>query len=195
MIVEISSDLLDRFTLFSQFASVSSCEQNINSTGQKLTCDFETCGLVEAEDTVVTHTFQSNGPTGYIALDHTQELIILAFRGTVSGDDGRTDINVALVSIGDNICTGCKAHAGFWEYWTHVADQVTSQLQNTTNLYPSYSLNVVGHSLGGAVATLAGTALRKAGFTLDIVSRTQRDKRCQLSDLGKIISGHSEAPE
>lgn len=181
MTPEISSNLLDRFTLFSQFASVAACEQNINATGQKLTCDFDACGLVEAEDTVVTHTFRSNGPTGYIALDHTQKQIILAFRKTVSGDDGITDINIAFVPI-DNICTGCRVHGGFWKYWTDVADQVTLQLRKVTELYPSYDLNIVGHSLGAAIATVAGTVLRRTGFTLDIVSRVQRDKICKLAD-------------
>ncbi|OQE06576.1 hypothetical protein PENVUL_c017G00291 [Penicillium vulpinum] len=164
----IPTELLERFTLFSQFASLSACDQNINHTGQSLTCDYGTCELVAADNTTVVSTFHSdNGPTGYIALDHTRQLILLTFRGTVSESDGNTDLDIVLTPI-DQVCTGCKAHHGFWVYWTAVANQVTSQLRDATSSYPGYRLSVVGHSLGGGIATLAGTTLRTQGFSLDI---------------------------
>ncbi|KAJ5466799.1 hypothetical protein N7475_004551 [Penicillium sp. IBT 31633x] len=164
----ISSELLERFTLFSQFATLSACDQNINRTGQSLTCDYGTCGLVEADDTIVISAFHSDtGPTGYIALDHTRKLILLTFRGTVSKSDGDTDLDIHLTPV-DELCTGCKVHRGFWRYWTSVSSQAISQLETVTSSYPDYRLSVVGHSLGGGVATLAGTALRNKGFILDI---------------------------
>ncbi|KAJ5799084.1 uncharacterized protein N7518_001152 [Penicillium psychrosexuale] len=138
----ISTELLERFTLFSQFATLSACDQNINHTGQSLTCDYGNCPLVAADNTTVIHTFYSDhGPTGYIALDHTRELIVLTFRGTVSKSDGHTDLDIALTPVSD-VCTGCKAHHGFWAYWSAVAAQATSQLHNATNAYPSYRLSV-----------------------------------------------------
>ncbi|KAJ5688445.1 hypothetical protein N7536_011064 [Penicillium majusculum] len=164
----ISSELLERFTLFSQFATLSACDQNINHTGQSLTCDYGTCGLVAADNTTVINAFHSdNGPTGYIALDHTRQLIVLTFRGTVSKSDGDTDLDIVLTPIED-VCAGCKAHHGFWVYWSAVASQATTQLQDATSTYPGYRLSVVGHSLGGGIAALAGTVLRTQGFTLDI---------------------------
>ncbi|KAJ5159269.1 uncharacterized protein N7500_008920 [Penicillium coprophilum] len=163
----ITTELLERFTLFSQFASLSACDQNINQTGQRLTCDYGTCGLVEADNTTVINTFHSvNGPTGYIALDHTRELILLTFRGTVSESDGNTDLDIVLTPI-DEVCTGCTAHHGFWVYWTAIASQATTQLRDATSSYPGYKLTVVGHSLGGGIATLAATVLRTQGFSLD----------------------------
>ncbi|CAI7639682.1 unnamed protein product [Penicillium glandicola] len=164
----ISSELLERFTLFSQFATLSACDQNINHTGQSLTCDYGTCPLVAADNTTVINAFHSDqGPTGYIALDHTRQLIVLTFRGTVSKNDGNTDLDLGLSPIED-VCTGCKAHHGFWGYWTAIASQATTQLRDATSAYPEYRLSVVGHSLGGGVATLAGTVLRTQGFSLDI---------------------------
>lgn len=35
--------------------------------------------------------------------------------------------------------------------------------------YPDYDLVVVGHSLGGAIATFAATQLRNAGYTASLV--------------------------
>jgi hypothetical protein len=167
---EVSSDLLSNFTQFSQFAALSACDQNINSTGNKLTCDYNLCALVEADDTETIFTFHNGtGPTGYIALDHTKKLIILAFRGTVSENDGNTDFSFFFTPIED-VCPGCRAHKGFWGYWSSVADQVISQLHSATENHKDYGLTLVGHSLGGAVAALAGTVLRQKGFTLDIVS-------------------------
>ncbi|KXG51709.1 Lipase, class 3 [Penicillium griseofulvum] len=164
----ISTELLEQFNLFSQFASISACDQNINHTGQSLTCDYGNCRLVQADNTTVIDTFHSDhGPTGYIALDHTREMILLTFRGSVSRSDGKTDLDIVLASI-DEVCKGCRAHHGFWVYWTAVASQATAQLHDAISSYPGYRLNVIGHSLGGGVATLAGTALRTQGFNLDI---------------------------
>ncbi|KAJ5129151.1 uncharacterized protein N7515_005190 [Penicillium bovifimosum] len=163
---EISSELLERFTLFSQFAAVSACDQNINHTGQSVTCDFGNCEFVEADNTTVIDIFHSTtGPTGYIALDHTRQLIVLAFRGTISKHDSEIDFKINLSKI--DICEGCLAHEGFLEYWQAVEDQATSKLKQATQEYQDYRLSVVGHSLGAAVATLAGASLRKH-FTLDM---------------------------
>ncbi|KAJ5437161.1 Lipase class 3 [Penicillium cf. griseofulvum] len=160
----ISTELLEQFNLFSQFASLSYCDQNINHTGQSLTCEYGNCRLVEADNTTVINTFHSeHGPTGYIALDHTRELILLAFRGTVSISDGNTNTDLDLTSI-DEVCKGCRAHHGFWVYWTAVASQATSELHDATSSYPGYRLAVSGWGL----ATLAGTVLRTQGFSLDI---------------------------
>ncbi|OQE13511.1 hypothetical protein PENFLA_c047G01580 [Penicillium flavigenum] len=124
---------------------------------QSLTCDYGTCPLVAVDNTTVINAFHSDhGPTGYIALDHTRELIVLAFRGTVSKSDGDTDLDIALTPI-DEVCTGCRAHHGFWVYWSAVASQATSQLRDATSAYPGYRLSVVGHSLGGGISALAGT--------------------------------------
>ncbi|CAG8384717.1 unnamed protein product [Penicillium salamii] len=165
---EISSTLLHDFELFSQYAALAACDQNINSTHNKLTCDKNTCGLVEADDTETIYVFHStSGPTGYIALDHTKKLIVLTFRTSVSLNDLAIDKKSDPTNIED-ICPGCWAHTGFWGYWKDASAKVIPQLEKATKANPSYHLEVVGHSMGGAVATLAGTALRKRGFKLDI---------------------------
>jgi hypothetical protein len=156
--------------LFSQYAALAACDQNINSTGNKLTCDYGTCGLVNADVTETIDAFHSpSGPTGYIALDHTKKLIVLAYRTSVSTNDARTDGESQPTYIED-VCPGCWAHSGFWSYWADSADQVTSQLRETSRSNPDYDIVLVGHSLAGAVSILAGTVLRQKGFELDIVS-------------------------
>ncbi|CAG8075750.1 unnamed protein product [Penicillium olsonii] len=165
---EISSNLLQQFELFSQYAAVAACDQNINSTHNKLTCDKNTCGRVEADDTETIYVFNStSGPAGYIALDHTKKLLVLTFRTSVSVKDLAIDEKSDPTKIED-ICPGCLTHTGFWGYWQDVADDLISQIEQATKANPAYHLAVVGHSMGGALATLAGTVLRNKGFKLDI---------------------------
>lgn len=138
----------------------------------KLSCDYGTCGLVAADDTETIDAFHSDsGPTGYIALDHTKKLIVIAYRTSASTNDARVDVENTPKHI-DDVCSGCWAHTGFWSYWAASADRVTSQLQDASKAHPDYAIKVVGHSLAGAVATLAGTVLRQKGFELDIVSKS-----------------------
>ena len=42
-------------------------------------------------------------------------------------------------------------------------------VESATATHPGFQLVVVGHSLGGAIATFAATQLRNAGHTLALV--------------------------
>ena len=118
----------------------------------------------------MSFSHNTTDPTGYLALDKSHKLIILAFRGTAIKDDSHADFNASLVPVEDVLCEGCSAHGGFLSYRKSIQGHITAKIQNATAEYPDYDLTVVGHSLGGAVATLAGTFLRKANYTLDLVS-------------------------
>lgn len=124
---------------------------------------------MQKDDTVIIDSFHnSENATGYIALDNTRQLIVVAFRGTVSKGDQIADLSATFTDATE-LCPSCRAHKGFWRYWQSAKDRVTNQVVNLTQSNPDYRIMVVGHSLGGAVATLAGAALR-AKFKLDIVS-------------------------
>ncbi|CAG8946638.1 unnamed protein product [Penicillium salamii] len=165
---DISSKLLDDFSLHAQFAFLARCDQNINGTRGKLSCDQGPCDLVQAHDTeIIDNYHRIDNATGYIALDHTRKSIIVTFRGTVSNADGEADQHF-LTTYVPEFCEKCQVHQGFWAYWKSAEEQVVSRLEQATKENPDYSIAVAGHSLGGAVATLAGTALRQKGFTLDI---------------------------
>jgi hypothetical protein len=107
-------------------------------------------GEGDIETTVINAFHSDHGPTGYIALDHTRELIVLAFRGTA----------------------GCiaKPRCCLARYGAPVNPEPMMGPASGAHLvnYPGYTLSVVGHSLGGGISALAGTVLRTQGFNLDM---------------------------
>lgn len=68
--------------------------------------------------------------------------------------------------VDTTLCTGCKGHAGFWASWGEARTVVTAAVKSAYASYPTYSIVVTGHSLGGAVGTLAAAELRNSGYTV-----------------------------
>ena len=101
-------------------------------------------------------------------MDPTNQLLVLAFRGTKDFDNWVANLEYSLTDL--DLCYCCQAHGGWWTAWQSAEGNITSQIKSAQSTYPDYKLVVTGHSLGGALAALGGSALRNAGFTLDLVS-------------------------
>ncbi|KAL4861429.1 hypothetical protein BDV12DRAFT_191089 [Aspergillus spectabilis] len=161
---DITQDLLDRLHLFSQYAAVAGCDQNNNSTGSPLSCEYE-CSLVRGTNTTTLIEFQNESivdTTGYIALDHTRALIILAFRGNVTKPNWKADFNFTLAAAPE-LCKDCWVHQGFWGAWEQISPILIPVLSDAVSKNHVYSTVFVGHSLGGAIVTIVATLLRKPG--------------------------------
>ncbi|KAJ5818312.1 Lipase class 3 [Penicillium riverlandense] len=120
---------------------------------------------------------------GYIALSHSPSppRIVVAFRGTYSiantiidlsaypqsyvpypedgsdSDDGKDPTPPAR-------CENCTVHAGFMASWRNTRETVLPAVAAALEQYPDYEVTLVGHSLGGAVAALAGLEMRLKGW-------------------------------
>ncbi|KAI2788520.1 Lipase A [Penicillium oxalicum] len=61
-------------------------------------------------------------------------------------------------------CNNCTVHAGFMKSWLHTRSAILPTVFHAIQQYPDYEITLVGHSLGGAVATLAGLEMRLKGW-------------------------------
>ncbi|KKY17792.1 extracellular protein [Phaeomoniella chlamydospora] len=53
---------------------------------------------------------------------------------------------------------------GFWDSWLEARDGILSAIKDASDSYPDYENVIVGHSLGGAIATIAAGQLRTEGY-------------------------------
>ncbi|KAJ3097052.1 hypothetical protein HDU97_005311 [Phlyctochytrium planicorne] len=85
---------------------------------------------------------------GYVGINHRREHTIVAFRGSRNMDNWLDDL---LVARADCPYPGAP----------EVREEVLNQVTIFNQLYPLYEVWFTGHSLGGALATLAAVDLRQ----------------------------------
>ncbi|CAG8957523.1 hypothetical protein HYFRA_00010389 [Hymenoscyphus fraxineus] len=61
-------------------------------------------------------------------------------------------------------CMNCTVHTGFWTSWSNTRELIIPHILRLRDQYPDYKLDLVGHSLGGAVAALAGLEFNGMGL-------------------------------
>ncbi|KAF7369497.1 Alpha/beta-hydrolase [Mycena venus] len=102
---------------------------------------------------------------GYVARDDTRKEIIVAFRGTVTPANFITDALGMLVDWNTTHTkvlapAGTKVHFGFQNAWSTVSEKTVATVTAELVAHPGYSIVATGHSLGGAMASLAGITLQ-----------------------------------
>ncbi|RAL03111.1 lipase family protein [Aspergillus ibericus CBS 121593] len=173
---DITSALLDKIDLFAQYSAAAYCSSNIESTGTTLTCSVGNCPLVEAAGATTIDEFDETSdygdPTGFIAIDPTNDYIVLSFRGSSDLSNWIADLDFGLTSVSD-ICSGCEMHKGFLEAWENISTTITSKVEAAVAEYPDYTLAITGHSYGAALAAVAATVFRNAGYTVELYNYGQ----------------------
>ena len=158
----ISNQLLENMRFASQYAAAAYCPDNNDSPSTRLTCPTNNCPLVEEAGATTLSEFEDTphfDDTGYIALDDTNKIIVLAIRGSVSKQNWQADWDMIRTRI--NFCHECHVHRGFKNSWEEIKDAVMSNMKKAAELHPDYRIIVTGHSLGGAIATLGAGELRR----------------------------------
>ncbi|KAL8995052.1 MAG: hypothetical protein Q9169_005151 [Polycauliona sp. 2 TL-2023] len=167
----ISGNDLSNLQLFEQFSAAAYCPANNKDKagGTKLTCSVGNCPLVQDSDVVSVYEFENSlktDVTGYVAIDNTRALTVLAFRGSSSVRNFVADAN--FVAKPTDICPSCTAHNGFWDSWVEARTGVLAALKTAAASHPNNRVIITGHSLGGAIANLAAAEIRKSGITADL---------------------------
>jgi hypothetical protein len=88
------------------------------------------------------------------------------------GDSGTSDFIAPRVGVADGEtppaeppkCDNCTVHTGFYSSWLNTRKVILPYVSDALKKYPDYKLVLVGHSLGGAVATLAGLDFKARGW-------------------------------
>ncbi|RHZ45162.1 lipase family protein [Aspergillus thermomutatus] len=167
---DVSAGLLANLTLFSEYSAAATCAANFASQGSKVVCDPGVCPVLEQTDTTVIKGFVNQYPgntTGYIAVDRTNNLIVLSFRGSRTIGNAITDLEYGQVPI-YGICPNCEVHHGYYYAWGNFSRYIMPYVDQLSAQYPDFSVIFTGHSLGGALATfgavLEGSANRPIGL-------------------------------
>lgn len=99
---------------------------------------------------------------GFIVRDDKRKEIVLSLRGSLSVTDFILDFQLLLVPFscpGVTVPDDCRVHSGFLIAWTSVVTESLLKISNQLSKHPDYSVVTVGHSLGGALATLSAATL------------------------------------
>ncbi len=102
------------------------------------------------------------------------DFVIVVFRGSefVGGpvsaakDAILTDANIKLLDVSDELGDGVAVHAGFWNAFLPVKDEVLEAIEKQGGFSEGKKLWITGNSLGGALANLCALWLRKEGHAV-----------------------------
>lgn len=137
-------------------ARVSSCmEPDIPTWNCTLCVRKDTPTLESAQ--VFKHTSLIDTTFGYVGYDKSENSIVVAFRGTDSIQDWLTDVDFFLKPFMNY--TEEKAHEGFVRAYKFVEVQLKASFKKYLDAHPTAKVEIVGHSLGGALTTIAGIDL------------------------------------
>ncbi|RKO87429.1 Alpha/Beta hydrolase protein, partial [Blyttiomyces helicus] len=115
--------------------------------------------------------FLTQNVVGYVATNNNMNAIIVAYRGTLSPQNALVDIDLLYQSQPNSTFSSSQSppanafvHSGFQNAYAASANDVIGTLKNllSQSQFSNYEIHVVGHSMGGAIASVA---------TLDIISK------------------------
>ncbi|KAF2178482.1 lipase precursor [Zopfia rhizophila CBS 207.26] len=83
-------------------------------------------------------------------------------------------------------CDNCTVHTGFYTSWLNTRKVILPELTEAIKKHPNYKLTLVGHSLGGAVAALAGLDFKARRWDPHVT--TFGEPRVGNKELNKYIN-------
>ncbi|KAF2229659.1 lipase, partial [Viridothelium virens] len=99
---------------------------------------------------------------GYIGFSPSEQRISVVLRGSTTPQDFANDMDTAPVTpvlSGVNFPPGTQVMNGVYTPWLSVHNQTIAEVRRLIGLYPNYTLESTGHSLGGALTYLSYISL------------------------------------
>ncbi|KAJ7164215.1 Alpha/Beta hydrolase protein [Mycena filopes] len=127
----------------------------------------------------------SRGAHGFIARDDARSEIVLTFRGTLTPRDVLTDLRAYMVAL--KSFPAVRVHKGFLTSFKSVARKVLAAVAAEHQEYPTYTIIVTGHSLGGALASLAAPTLKAKLPSADIKLYTFGQPRVGNAEFAALV--------
>ena len=93
----------------------------------------------------------------------------ISFRGTDTSEANNIMLDLLTLLVPYAGCASCQVHLGFLTAYAALASSMYSAVQSSGLVAPARLL-VTGHSLGGAIATLAAFELALLGFDVHLVT-------------------------
>ncbi|XP_046841494.1 lipase ZK262.3-like isoform X4 [Xenia sp. Carnegie-2017] len=103
--------------------------------------------------------------SGFVAVSDTEQAIAVAFRGSEHFQQVITQALKIITTPKISFPAGGKVQKYFNDVYNLIWSQLKSDVYAQITKYPNYKVWVTGHSLGGAMASLASTALISEGHT------------------------------
>ena len=144
-----------------QFLNAKDCETLSNLMDE--VCKHDPAAIKEFKAAVesyglkVKEAYNRKNTQAFLA--ESDDYLVLVFRGTEKNNfcDIKTGLNARRICCKN----GGHVHRGFSKAYDHVADQIQRDLNNSESRHKP--LIITGHSLGGALATIATKRLKHAG--------------------------------
>ncbi|KGO70587.1 Lipase, class 3 [Penicillium italicum] len=99
---------------------------------------------------------------GFVGYSTEKKKISVIMRGSTTIADFINDIDISLINpklSGVTFPADVKIMRGIHRPWSAVHDTIIAEVKSLVEKYPGYSLEAVGHSLGGALTYIAHVAL------------------------------------
>lgn len=147
---------LENANIFARLSSAAYCAPPATKQGKKA-LDNWTC--TACRDTGLTMTKVTpfhivlTDLYGYIAYNPTANTVVLAFTGSVSIVNWLYNLDATFIDYPG--VANAQVHQGFFNAWMRSRPTIIAMLDAYFYDHPTATLAITGHSLGGAVATLA----------------------------------------
>jgi hypothetical protein len=155
---------------FASLASLTYCEDTSQVAAWTCQACTDSQTPVQPGSVRIVDAGSGNATRIVVAKLKDQNGCLMSFRGSKNVINWVRDFqtwDVRPTAFAD--CDGCQVHAGFYEIWKNVQDQVVQSVRDvgcSQEAGADNLLYITGHSLGAALTHLAMFALDSAGFRI-----------------------------